>query len=369
MKKVTNITLGGFVFVIEDEAYEKMSTYLSAIEQRFSKNEDYKEIVQDIENAIAEKFMQAGKDEKHAVTEDLVAQVILEMGNAEDLATDDTEPRTEKKPPESTEATETVAKRFFRDPDDVIVAGVASGIARYFDIDPVIIRLLFVISVFLNGFGIFAYIILWLVVPKAETTAQKYAMRGERMTLHEITEHVKKKLDEEVNEKRITQAKGLWTTLRGFLENVFSLLGKALQALFHVLRYIVGFAIIIAGALGVAGLVSILSVLWVGESAWLSPELQDTVTTLLSDTSGYVLLGALFTSLFIPLLFVIILGGSLLAGKNLFTITKTLVLGILWITALTLTATFGLILKPTLENVFDDNRNSVETIRLRIESL
>lgn len=368
MKKVTNITLGGSVFVIEDSAYEKMSAYLSAIEQKFSKNEDYKEIVQDIENAIAEKFMLAGKDEKHAVTEELVEQVVLEMGNAEDITTEDVEHHSESKTAEAPQASETSKKRFYRDPDDVIVAGVASGLARYFDIDPVTVRLAFVITFFFHGFGLFAYIILWLIVPKAETTAQRYAMRGERMTLHEITEHVKKKLDE-LDEEKITKAKGLWTTLRGFLENIFSLLGKALHIFFHFLRYILGFAIILASVLGIAGLVSVLSVLWVGESAWLTPELQGTVTTLLSDTSGYFLLVALFASLFIPLLFVITLGGSLLAGKNLFTVTKTLILGLVWITAITLAASFMLILKPTLENAFEDNRDSVEEIRLRIENL
>jgi phage shock protein PspC (stress-responsive transcriptional regulator) len=278
-----------------------------------------------------------------------VEQVIGEMGSADAITNADMGSQSKKTKGETVEpSTDKGAKRLYRDPDDVIVAGVASGIAHYFSIDPVIVRLAFVISFFFHGFGLFSYIILWLVVPKAETTAQKYAMRGERMTLQDIAEHVKKKF-EEIDEKKISKAKGMWNTLRVFLKHFFYSIGKALQILLYFTRTIVGFLLCFFGALGIAGIVSVVSVLWVGENSWLPIELQHIVISLLSEPSGYILLLALFVTVCIPLLISIVIGASISMRKNLFTPTKTIFLGILWITAVTLLVSFFLILKPVRE--------------------
>ena len=111
----------------------------------------------------------------------------------------------------TSESTQGTKKQFYRDTDNAVIAGVASGLARYFSIDLVIIRLIFVFSIFFGGFGVLVYVILWLVVPPAETTSQKFAMRGERVTLKEISDRVKKNLNDEENIKKIQGGVGTVT--------------------------------------------------------------------------------------------------------------------------------------------------------------
>jgi phage shock protein PspC (stress-responsive transcriptional regulator) len=58
-------------------------------------------------------------------------------------------------------------KRLTRSTNDQMVAGVAAGIANYFNVDTTIIRLLFVIATLTGGHGLLAYLILWAVMPEA----------------------------------------------------------------------------------------------------------------------------------------------------------------------------------------------------------
>ncbi len=144
------------------------------------------------QRAIAEKFVARKRSEKLAVTSLDVDTVIHEMGSPVEFSEDEHNGESEQLEPVQKEAGTEPKKRLYRDLDDAVIAGVASGLARYFDIDPVIVRLIFVVAALFNGLGILVYIVLWLVVPIAETTADKYAMRGERVTLRDISERVKK---------------------------------------------------------------------------------------------------------------------------------------------------------------------------------
>ena len=56
-------------------------------------------------------------------------------------------------------------KRLYRSRTDKILGGVCGGIAAYFNIDPVIIRVLWVLFLFMGGAGILAYIVAWLIIP------------------------------------------------------------------------------------------------------------------------------------------------------------------------------------------------------------
>ena len=92
----------------------------------------------------------------------------------------------------------------YRDTENRTLAGVCSGMGTYFNIDPVLIRILFVVLVFLGaGVSIFIYLILWIVVPKATTTAQRLQMRGQEPTIYNI----QKSIQEEVKEVKESFAK------------------------------------------------------------------------------------------------------------------------------------------------------------------
>jgi len=59
-------------------------------------------------------------------------------------------------------------KRLYRSETDVKIAGICGGIAEYFDIDPTLVRLGWVIFTLMGGAGIIGYFIAWLVIPKRQ---------------------------------------------------------------------------------------------------------------------------------------------------------------------------------------------------------
>lgn len=61
-------------------------------------------------------------------------------------------------------------KRLYRSHKEKMIGGVCGGLAEYFDIDPVLIRILFVVAVFAGGSGILAYIICWIIIPEQPYT-------------------------------------------------------------------------------------------------------------------------------------------------------------------------------------------------------
>lgn len=335
MKKTINITLSSIVFAIEEDAYISLEQYLTAIQARLSESADQSEIMSDIEAAMAEKLRTRGRSERIAVNMHDVEQLQSEMGapaafddGSEEVI--DSETRVD--------SADDTPRRLFRDTDDAVLAGVAAGIARYFGIDPVIVRIVFVVSVFLNGVGILAYIILWLVVPRAKTTTDKLAMQGKRATVEDITARVKKNLND-ADLVDTVQVKNAWHKARTVLERCFGLFGQIARKLIVVGRYVFGVVFVIGGALGAAGLVSMYSVVLLSEKTFLPSEAQTALDIMFSNALGVLAIGASFVMMLIPLLVLIMLGASLLKKQNVITANKGIALAVVWIVALVLAGT------------------------------
>jgi len=339
MKKVINITLGGVVFAIEEDAFTALSSYIEAIKKSLSGNADRNEVVIDVEIAIAEKLVARKCNEKKAVTVSDVEAVTLEMGNPSDFKDEN---ENNKKQTEEIHSDSGTKKRLYRDGENTVLAGVASGIAQYFDIDPVIVRLVFVFATLINGFGILAYIILWLVVPEAKTTQQKFEMRGEQLTLKEIKEQVKKNL-ENIQNTNYEPVKGLWAKIRKVLITIFDIVGRLLRGIFGFFRYFFGLGLILLGALGLAGTVSVFSVALLSGTIIHQGEVQATLEIIRSSTLGVITLLSAFFVTVIPLFVCILAGLSMLAKRNHFTIAKSVSLGVIWFSALTFFATLLII--------------------------
>ncbi len=333
MKKVINITLGGLVFAIEQPAYDALENYLKAIRSTLT-SDDAAEVVADIETAIAEKFVARNRSEKIAVTEEDVKIIVTEMGTPADFGGE--EDSGAKNTKDTSE--DDIKKRLYRDTDDVVIAGVASGIAKYFDIDPVIVRVLFVISIFFNGLGLIVYVLLWLVVPAAETTTQKYAMRGEKVTLKEITERVKKNLND-LESSNLEKARGIGSSLRNILVKLFEVVGVLIRVLAKVIRYILGFIFVVGGALSIAGLVSAYCVILLSDRVLMPAEVQTSLEIMLSSTMGVVAITASFVMMIIPMLIIVVAGACLIAKRNYFTVTKLVTLFVVWVVAIILAFT------------------------------
>jgi phage shock protein PspC (stress-responsive transcriptional regulator) len=178
MKKTFSVNLGNRVYNIDEDAYLKLSAYLERIEGHFSDLKEREDIISDIELRISELFSERLGVNKQVVTLEDVNEVIRIMGDPHEISGSEEEPRNYREYRSGT-------KRIFRDPDDRMIGGVCSGLAAYTNIDPVIMRLIFVVLLFM-GIGALAYIILWIVVPEARTTAQKLEMRGDSVNASNI---------------------------------------------------------------------------------------------------------------------------------------------------------------------------------------
>lgn len=183
MKKTFTINISGNVFHIEEDAYNQLQDYLLCLSKYFSSQPAGQEILSDIESRIAELFREKISENQEAVTNEWVNEVRARMGKPEDFI--ETEAVKNNEPTDL--KGEKIKKRLYRDTENRVIGGVCSGMSIYFNTDPVLIRIVFVILVFLGvGISILVYLILWIVVPKATTTAHRLEMRGEEPTISNI---------------------------------------------------------------------------------------------------------------------------------------------------------------------------------------
>jgi phage shock protein PspC (stress-responsive transcriptional regulator) len=245
MNKTIIININGIVFHIEEDAYEILKNYMTEVKRHFSNSADSLEITTDIENRIAEMFSEIlEKESKQVIVEQDVKWVIEQMGTVADFESAEEDNKTASGP--FTYATE--SRRLFRDPDDHLVGGVCAGIANYFDIDAVWIRLAFAISFAFAGSGLILYIILWLVVPKAITRADRMAMKGEKQNLQGF----KKNFEDEISSVKQNlsnfghEAKPFVYKARDFVGDFFHHLGIFLRGFGKVLIKFIGVFILLA---------------------------------------------------------------------------------------------------------------------------
>lgn len=187
MKKNFNVNIAGIIFHMDEDAYEKLSSYLDNLKHHFAHTEGKDEILSDIESRISEMLQAKLTDEKQVVVIEDIEGIIAVLGQPTDWGEEDSASGAEK---------HRRSKRLYRDPDNKVIAGVCSGLSAYFNIDVVWLRVVFVI-VTLAGFGagIIAYLLLWLFAPEARTTAEKLEMRGETVTISNIEKSIKEEFE------------------------------------------------------------------------------------------------------------------------------------------------------------------------------
>ena len=135
-------------------------------------------------------------------------------------------------------------KKFYRDNDSKVLGGVCSGLAAYFGVDITVVRLLFVFGVYLFGTGFLAYIILWIVAPKARTLTQKMEMKGEPVTLSNIETNIKESINVDKNAPENVLTKVLLFPFR-LVGIIIKGLGEVLKNLGPVARVIAGIVLIL----------------------------------------------------------------------------------------------------------------------------
>lgn len=173
MKQVININFHGQVVPIEVSAFDLLKEYTDSLSRYFANEVGKEEIINDIESRIAELFQDRLKKGATCITDEDVNAIITNMGRPEEFEgaeeTSTTQATSSEKADQqkATAGTAIKPKRLYRDENDKILGGVCSGLANYFGLDPVLVRIIFLIIGLAFGTGILAYIILWIAVPSS----------------------------------------------------------------------------------------------------------------------------------------------------------------------------------------------------------
>jgi phage shock protein PspC (stress-responsive transcriptional regulator) len=200
MRKTLNINLGGMAFIIDENAFELLHNYLEALKRKFNNEAERTEIMNDIESRIGELLSQRLDKSKEVIGIEDVQFVTDAMGKPDDIAGGETEEagntttgQTTTTGAASSAPGASIKKRLFRDPDDAKIGGVISGLCHFFGIqDPVWMRIAALILIFFtSGVIIFVYILLLIIVPKAQTAAEKLQMKGEPVNINTIEKEIK----------------------------------------------------------------------------------------------------------------------------------------------------------------------------------
>ena len=410
MKKNISINISGIIFHIEEDGYENLRKYLDSINKYFASFEDSSEILADIESRVAEIFLSKLNEGKQVITADDVNALIATMGSvsdfkaAEDLelkedgtrqplagasmnagtgsATDGGEQsrakfsqqlhRDQKRKilggvcsgianyfgidaiwirllfgilafaygvtifaylimwavvPGSYDLEEPESvKKMFRDGERKAIGGVSGGVAAYFGLDIILVRVLFIVFTFFFGVGFAIYIVLWIALPEARTITDRMEMQGEPVTLSNIESNIKRNLNVNPNEEESTLTKILLFPFR-IIGIVLNALGKILRPLLEVVRVAIGIMIILIGAgfmlFAIVGGGIFLGLFSASAFAWPEGSQADISMpfgVMLNSVSGWAVLAA-FIAVIVPALLIAMMGASIVAKKYVFSPT------------------------------------------------
>ncbi len=294
MKKTFTVNIGQSIFNIDEDAYEILKKYLISVKNYFNKIDDQGEIIKDFELRIAENFSSKISVNKKSIDLNDVRKMIEIMGTLEDFKEVDGNDKNQETKSNAdddrrlyrdssnriiagvcsgiaqyfkidplivrilfflavlpglivylifwlgvpTKDFDTnLRKTFYRDPDDKIIGGVAKGIANYLKADVTLIRIIFFISIFFGGFGLLIYIFLWIFTKEARSIGQKMNMSGYSINLSNIEDFIKKKIKK--NDNKESTLTTIFLFPFRLLAPLINILAKVLIILFRLILFII----------------------------------------------------------------------------------------------------------------------------------
>ena len=168
MKKVISAGIGGRSFTINEDAYVRLDAYLNLFRNHV-KEIGTEEVMDELESRIADLFYESVGDSAKVVDLNLVEKVISQLGMPDGSSTSTSY---------SDPTPNTKTRKLYRDTDDVRIAGVCSGLALYFGVDTALVRIIMLAALIAGSAGFWIYLVLWIAVPKAVTSADKCELRG-----------------------------------------------------------------------------------------------------------------------------------------------------------------------------------------------
>lgn len=326
MKKTISVNISGLVFNIEEDAYTTLDQYLKDISVRIKNSEDVKEIIRDVESRIAELFREKLSSTSEVITVEHVEEVKAVLGKPSDFSMEDGDEQTTENN-FTTEEKTTSEKRMYRDTDNAKLGGVCSGIAAYFGVDPIIIRILFVVLFIIGGSGVLLYLILLFIIPEAKTTAEKLRMRGEPVNINNIKDHLNT-LKDDISKK----AKN--SSFVGTFNELISSLPPFVTKTLKIVSQVVGFFFISGSLFALFVFTSMI----MGDSGFLPIHIDgqdltfsDGLSLLYGEGIQYALTYiSILLLVYIPIITFSIWGVKLLFSIQTKTRIMSIVLGIIW---------------------------------------
>ncbi len=332
MNKTVNINLANSLFHIDDTAYDKLRRYLESIKRSFSGTTGSDEIIADIEARIAELFLEKMENERQVITQKEVDEVIAIMGQPEDYMIDEDIFEDEPKATQRTTPQSSRVKKLYRDMDQKYIGGVCAGLEYYLGFDALWIRILFVIlAIFGSGFGLIAYIILWILVPEATSTAQKLDMTGKPVNISNIERKVKEGFDDVADKVKSVDYEKVGNQVKSGSKTFFDTIGDIFMFLFKVFGKFIGILLILIGAATLIGLFVVLFTVGIIDVVHFPGiDLYDIVNT--TGAPVWVVSLLTFFAVGIPFFFLLYLGLKILVNnlKSIGNIAKFSLLG-LWL--------------------------------------
>ncbi len=192
MKRTLSIQLGHRIFQMDDLAYERLKIYLESIDQVLRSDSHKDEIIADIEMRVGEIFDERLANSERAIDLKDVLEMIDIMGRPEQYAMEENHVENEDNSTRIVDHVQHDYREIYRDTQDSIVGGVCSGLSHYIRWDPLVLRIVMVVLMFLSfGTAFIAYLIAWALIPPANTTAERLRMRGSEVNLENIQKMVK----------------------------------------------------------------------------------------------------------------------------------------------------------------------------------
>lgn len=198
MNEIKKCSLSGVGFTFEKVAYNRLNDYLNSLKKAYKESADCDEILADIEARIAELILSAQSDAQCVVTLPIIENIIAQLGSPEDISGEEKQPKAENNT--------RIPRRLYRDMENSKLGGVCAGLAKYFGVEAVWLRLAMASPLILvvigapflhwlsmlggNLFGVFlmTYLILWFAIPSAKSAREKLEMEGEAISARTIAE-------------------------------------------------------------------------------------------------------------------------------------------------------------------------------------
>lgn len=365
MNKTVNINLGGLFFHIDENAYKTLKNYLKSIATSLSDDPQGKdEIIKDIEQRIGELLLEKVTKERQVVDEKNIEDIIAIMGQPEEYEGE--EPKDEAEQPKAQKTKH--RKKLYRDGEDRFLGGVSSGLGHYFGIDSTWVRLLFILLGIFGGATFPIYIILWVLIPEAKTTAEKLEMVGENVTIDNIEKKIREEFDEVSAKFKNTD----FSNLKNNSQKIVHFIGNIIGALFQILKKITGVLMMFFSVIGI--IIAFICTTTIGSIEFL--EINDSIIdTWFFNTSipEPILVISFLIGIMLPCILVFFTGLKI-ASKRQISVNKptTITSIILWIIATSILAVAGAasLSSYAYKGVKTDKKNynykEMDTLQIRV---